>query len=286
MSAPAWTTLVEPGELAAALDDAAIAIVDVRTSLGDPGHGAAAYGRGHVPGAVHLELGTDLSGPHAPGAGRHPWPSDAGFAAMLGRNGIGPAHQVVAYDDGDGAFAARAWFLLQAFGHSRVAVLHGGWAAWQAARLPVSTHVPEVVAAGPYPGRFDRNRLLDAEGVQAALGQGAPVVDARAAPRFRGEVEPIDPVAGHVPGAINRPYADNLREGRFRPRGELAQAFRSLLGDAEPDRLVASCGSGVTACHHLLAMAHAGLPGGRLYTGSWSGWIEDPTRPVAGGGEA
>lgn len=276
-----WRTLVQPHQLASALGTERLAIVDVRASLGDSAAGARDYAEGHVPGAIHLRLDVDLSGPHVPGAGRHPWPTDAGFARTLGEHGITPRHRVVAYDAADGAFAARLWFLLQAFGHARVAVLDGGWASWLAAGLATTQARPPIQSTVAYPGSFDRGRLLDAEGVRRALATGAPLVDARAGPRFRGEVEPIDRVAGHVPGALNRPYADNLRNGRFKPPSELAAEFNALLAGRPASSLVASCGSGVTACHHLLAMAHAGLDGGRLYTGSWSGWIEDPERPVA-----
>jgi thiosulfate/3-mercaptopyruvate sulfurtransferase len=226
----------------------------------------------------------DLSGPHRDGAGRHPWPGAANFTARLGGWGITCGQQVVAYDAGDGAFAARLWFLLRALGHERVAVLDGGWARWQALGLPV-----ETARASPVPTRyeadFDAARLLDADAVQDHVSAGGLLVDARAGERFRGEVEPIDAKAGHVPGAVNRPYADNLERGRCKPAGRLAQEFDALLAGRAASDLVAMCGSGVTACHHLLAMEHAGLPGARLFTGSWSGWIEDTARPVAVGKE-
>src|SRR5690606_19902238 len=185
---------------------------------------------------------------------------------------------------GDGAFAARLWFMLRALGHERVAVLDGGWARWTQLGLPVDANVPQP-APKTYEAaaEFDDARLLDAAAVQARLDAGDLLLDARAAPRFRGDVEPLDRVAGHVPGARNRPYADNLADGRFKSREALRREFEAALEGRDPARLVAMCGSGVTACHHLLAMEHAGLRGAKLYTGSWSGWSSDPARPVATG---
>jgi thiosulfate/3-mercaptopyruvate sulfurtransferase len=280
-------TLVSAEALAAALGREDLRVVDCRFSLaasaGTVDAGERAWRAGHVPGAVYAHLDRDLSGPHGPGRGRHPWPTAAAFAQVLGRWGIDAATQVVAYDDGDGAFAARLWWLLRSFGHRRVAVLDGGWARWTTLGLPVEAqtpvHLPREVADA-----FDTSVLLyTADDVQRHVATGGLLVDARAAPRFRGEVEPIDPRAGHVPGAINRPYMDNLLDGRFKPADALAREFDALLDGHPPSALVAMCGSGVTACHHLLAMAHAGLDGARLYTGSWSGWIDDPARPVATG---
>lgn len=282
-----WTTLVQAGTLAQRLDDDALVVLDCRAVLTDPGAGEAAYRMGHVPGARYAHLQRDLSGPHAPGAGRHPWPQAGKFSGQLGAWGITPAHQVVAYDATDGAFAARLWCLLRMLGHARVAVLDGGWARWEALGLPVATAVrtPRMSEYAPDSELdFDTARLLDADRVATHLAAGGLLVDARAGERFRGEVEPIDRKAGHVPGAISRPYADNLDGGRFKPAEVLAGEFRALLRGHDAGNLVAMCGSGVTACHHLLAMAHAGLPGAKLFTGSWSGWIEDPRRPIAPGG--
>lgn len=278
-----WTALVGPAALAAALGDPGLVVLDARFSLADPAAGEAAWRAAHLPGAHYVHLDRDLSGPHAPGAGRHPWPEAAAFGRILAARGITPAHQVVAYDAGDGAFAARAWCLLRMTGHARAAVLDGGFAAWQALGLPVDAEVPEASAA-PYPVAFNRARLFDAARVRAHLDRGGLLLDARAGERFRGEVEPIDARAGHVPGATSRPYARNLAEGRFRPSSALAAEFQALLGGRGVEELVVMCGSGVTACHHLLAMAHAGLDGAGLYAGSWSGWIEDPERPIATGG--
>jgi len=279
-----WTTLVAPHDLVAALDRPDLVVLDARVSLADRSQGEREYLASHLPGAHHADLDRDLSDHRKQGAGRHPWPEAADFTATLGRWGITPGHQVVVYDAGDGALAAaRAWFLLRALGHRRVAVLDGGWARWQQLGLPVDAQLPAAAAAPSYPGQFDASLLLDAAAVQAHLDEGGLLLDARASPRFRGEVEPIDAVAGHVPGARNRPYTDNLRDGGFKSAPELRSEFLALLGPRVASDLVAMCGSGVTACHHLLAMAHAGLPGARLYTGSWSGWISDPSRAVATG---
>lgn len=276
----AWTTLVQAEELALHAGKAAIVIVDGRFALGDPVAGEKAYGNAHIPGALYAHLDRDLSDQGRQDQGRHPWPDAADFTARLGAWGVTRQSQVVAYDDGDGALAARLWFLLRALGHRNVAVLDGGWMQWNALGLPVEStiHPPQPAS---YKAQFDMNLLLDAGQVQAHLDRGGMLVDARAAERFRGEVEPIDRIAGHVPGAINRPYAQNLSNGRFKSAMQLGEEFRALLAQHKPNEVVAMCGSGVTACHHLLAMEHAGLRGARLFTGSWSGWISDPQRPIA-----
>lgn len=282
MTTPTWTTLVQAETLAQALGADDLVVIDTRFSLAAPDAGERAYRDAHIPGARYAHLDRDLSNADAKtqGAGRHPWPDVASFAASLGAWGVTPATQLVAYDDGDGAYAARLWFLLQTFGHARVAVLDGGWARWTLLGLPVQAEIPSVQPRG-YAAHVDTSRLLDAAQVQAHLDHGGLLVDARAGERFRGEVEPIDHRAGHVPGAVNRPYAMNLADGRFKLPAQLAQEFGVLIGAQPPEKVVAMCGSGVTACHHLLAMAHAGLHGAKLFTGSWSGWIEDPDRPVA-----
>lgn len=276
-----WNSLVKAEQLADALGDEDLVVVDCRFSLADPGAGERAYRQAHIPGARYAHLDRDLSrASDDPREGRHPWPEAQAFTAKLGAWGIGPQHRVVAYDAGDGAIAARMWFLLRALGHDNVAVLDGGWARWIELGMPVDDRIPN-----PEPSRyvadFQRERLLDADRVQAHLDAGGLLLDARASERFRGETEPLDRVAGHVPGATNRPYADNLVDGRFKSRARLAEEFGAVLAGRDPRQLVAMCGSGVTACHHLLAMAHAGLPTGRLFTGSWSGWIGDPARPAA-----
>ena len=277
-----WTTLVQPETLAIGLGRGDLAIVDCRFSLLDPAAGEQAYLTSHLPGAVYAHLERDLSDMDRHGEGRHPWPSAAAFSERLSRWGIDPRIQVVAYDDGDGAHAARLWFLLRVLGHEKVAVLDGGWSRWTSLGLPVST-APRPPSATPYRAVYDLGRLCNAAQVQAHLDAGGILLDARAASRFRGEEEPLDRVAGHVPGAINRHYALNLIDGRFKSPMQLADEYRALLGERAPDRVVLMCGSGVTACHNLLAMERAGLRGAKLYIGSWSGWISDPARPIATG---
>lgn len=284
-----WTTLVDAPTLAAALGDPGIRIVDCRFALAaagaSDGVGEAAWREAHVPGAVYAHLERDLSGPKGPGLGRHPWPDADALAATLSRLGIAPGTQVVAYDDSDGAFAARLWWLLRSVGHEAAAVLDGGWAAWNALGLPVEMDAPFIAPEPTVTLTFDEARLLrTADALQRHLDAGGLLLDARAAARFRGEVEPLDPRAGHVPGARNRPYADNLRDGRFKPAASLAQEFDALLAGHAPAEVAVMCGSGVTACHHLLAMAHAGRDGALLYAPSWSGWVDDPAREVAVGG--
>lgn len=277
-----WTTLVQPEDLAGRLDDGGLVILDCRFALSDPAAGENAYQQKHIPTALYAHLDRDLSDHRKQQQGRHPWPDATDFTAKLGAWGVAPQSQVVAYDDTDGAYAARLWFLLRALGHETVAVLDGGWAGWKVAGLPVESAIRNPQPSR-YDAQFDTDLLLDAKQVQAHLDDGGILVDARAAERFRGEVEPLDRVAGHVPGAVNRPYAHNLSEGRFKPAARLREEFNALLAHHDPDEVVAMCGSGVTACHHLLAMTHAGLPGAKLFTGSWSAWISDPDRPVATG---
>ena len=283
---PDWTTVVDPADLLAALGDEDVVVIDARFSPAlheDPGAGESAYCASHIPGAHYAHLERDLSGSPGSGEGRHPWPSADAFARVLSRWGVTPESRVVAYDDAGGALAAaRVWCLLRMAGHQKVAVMDGGWAAWRERGFPVDAAVPPEGALS-YPVRFDDASLFDSSSVAKHLAAGGGLVDARAPARFRGEVEPIDRVAGHVPGAVNRPFADNLEDGRFKSPDRLASEFKAMLGDTSAGDWVAMCGSGVTACHHLLAMAYAGLPGARLATGSWSGWIEDPSRPAAKG---
>jgi len=281
---PNWTTLVSAEDLAASLGRDDIIVFDTRHSLAEPEAGEAAHRVAHIPGAFYAHLDRELSDHRKAHDGRHPWPDLSDFTAALGRWGVTPQHQVVVYDASEGALAAaRMWFLLRTLGHERVAVLDGGLQRWQSLGLPVEADMPVATPAPPYPARFDESRLLDAGQVQAHLDAGGLLLDARAAERFRGEVEPIDRVAGHVPGARNRPYALSMQDGRFRPAPELAREFAQVLQGRDPREVVAMCGSGVTACHLLLALEHAGLSGARLFTGSWSGWIDDPSRPVAHG---
>jgi len=282
-----WTTLVDAPSLSAVLGDPALRLVDARFVMlnAAPDAGRQAYLASHLPGAVYADLNLDLSDLSKLGEGRHPLPDSDAFARTLGGWGIGPGHQVVVYDAGDGSMAAaRLWWLLTLMGHARVAVLDGGLAAWRLFGGVETADVVPVASIAPYPSHFDTTQLASADQVTARLGDASGwLFDARAAERFRGDVEPIDPVAGHVPGALNRPFAQNLRDGRFKPAAELRTELSSLLGSRSASDSVLMCGSGVTACHLLLAFEHAGLQGARVYPGSWSGWISDPSRPVARG---
>jgi len=279
---PGWTTLVQAETLSVGLSRPDVVVLDCRFDLAENNAGENAWMQAHIPGARYAHLDRDLSGPLQPAKGRHPWPEAADFGERLQRWGISPQTQVVAYDDESGAFAARAWFLLRALGHEKVAVLDGGWKRWAALGLPVDSRVPVPITA-KYHAAFDPRRILDADQVAEALQAGELLIDARAPARFRGEEERLDRVAGHVPGAVNRPLTDNLVDGRFKSPGQLAEEFRALLDGLPANRAIAMCGSGVTACHHLLAMERAGLPGARLFAPSWSGWISDPDRPIATG---
>lgn len=287
MSRP-WTTLVDAAELAPALQDDNLRIVDCRFTLAVAGAsddaGEIAWRAGHIPGAVYAHLERDLSGAKGAGLGRHPWPAADAWATTLSRLGIASGMQVVAYDDNDGAFAARLWWLLRSAGHREVAVLDGGWDAWQRREFPIGTSIPSISSTPRIVRGFDEARLLrDADALQRHLDHGGLLLDARAGARFRGEVEPLDPRAGHVPGARSRPYAENLADGRFKSAGALASEFDAVLGGLAPSDVAVMCGSGVTACHHLLAMAHAGRDGAKLYAPSWSGWLDGPGREVAVG---
>ena len=278
--------LVDAMDLARELGRADCIVVDCRFTLTDTSAGRAAYERGHIPGARYANLDDDLSRHPRAGEGRHPLPDRERFAATLGSWGIGRDTAVVAYDEGSGAIAARLWWLLGWVGHERRAVLDGGFAAWQQAGFPVEQSEPEVRARRYDSGAARREGVVATADVAAAQAAGDLLVDVRAAPRYRGEQEPIDPKAGHVPGARNRPFSANVtQEGRFRRPAELRAELAELLDGRTPDRLVAMCGSGVTACHLLLAMEVAGLPGGRLYAGSWSEWIRDPSRPIRTGAD-
>lgn len=279
------TTLIDATELAALPPHDAL-IVDCRFDLTDPGKGGRDYLEGHIPGAVFASLDHDLSdlSRQAEGLGRHPLPLESAFNALLSRWGWRAGMQVVSYDAGSGALAAaRLWWLLRLVGVREAAVLDGGYAAWQANGLPIESGEVAPRPASKVSLRYDANQMLiDHAGVRdGAAGQ---LLDARAAPRYRGDVEPLDRVGGHVPGALNRPFADNLgSDGRFKSPARLREEFGAVLGSTVPSDVVHMCGSGVTACHNLLAMEHAGLHGSRLYAPSWSGWVSDPARPVARG---
>lgn len=277
-------TLIDVDALAARLAAGTPTVVlDCRFDLADPSAGEAAYEARHLPGARYVHLDRDLSGLKTGRNGRHPLPERAALAAWAGRMGIAPGVQVVAYDDQGGPYAARCWWLLRWLGHDAVAVLDGGFSAWRAAgRAFEDDEQAPLTGTSPYPASAaPAMPTVDADALQTALGR-VRLVDARNGARFRGEVEPLDPVAGHIPGATLRFFQDNLVPGgRFKPADQLRAEFDAWATPA--DRVVHQCGSGVTACHNLLAMTHAGLEGSALYPGSWSEWCADPARPVATG---
>ena len=278
-------TLISVDELAAEQGAGrAIVLVDASFDLADTEAGERSWRDGHLPGSVYLNLDSDLSGIKTGANGRHPLPERAAFAATLGRVGIRPDTLVVAFDRQGGPYAARLWWMLRWMGHEDVAVLDGGVGAWLAAGGTLATgETLAVVAAPPYPDRASLVGSIDVATLQAKLGS-LRVIDARAGERFRGEVEPLDRAAGHIPGAQNRFFKDNLAaDGRFKPAAELRAAFGAVTGGRPLADVVHQCGSGVTACHNLLAMEHAGLVGTLLYPGSWSDWSSDPARPIAQG---
>jgi thiosulfate/3-mercaptopyruvate sulfurtransferase len=277
-------TLIQAEELAALLGDARLRLFDCRFDLARPAYGRNAYLDEHVPGAIFADLNADLSAPATATSGRHPLPPPEEFAARLRAWGVDADSRVVAYDDGNGAYASRLWWMLRWLGHDDVAVLDGGMRRWLQLGLPLSDEVtsplPGNFAARPRPGMA----ASAADVLAASASPAARVLDARAPERYRGEIEPIDRVAGHVPGARNHPFATSLDgQGRFLPRAALRDALVASLDGAAPGSAIVYCGSGVTACHVLLALEHAGLAGARLYPGSWSEWSADPSRPVATG---
>lgn len=278
-----FNTLIQVAELAGGLGRPEWIVLDCRFSLADTGAGERQYATAHIPGARYAHLDRDLSGPISPQTGRHPLPEPHQLAQTFGRWGIGPQTQVIAYDDAGGVFAARVWWLLRWLGHDAVAVLDGGWQAWQAQGQRVTAEIPSVAMSArfvPHPRRelwLSTGQVKDAMALEEIL-----LLDARAPERFHGEVEPIDPVAGHVPGAVNRFCQLNLgADGHFLTPMQLREAFDPVARDTA--HLVHMCGSGVSACHNLLAMEIAGFPRSKLYPGSWSEWIRDPMRPVARG---
>lgn len=277
-------TLIDAATLRANLGLAGWVICDVRHQLNDPEHGEREYLAGHIPGAVFLHCDRDLSGPMTGRNGRHPLPDARRFCARLGECGIGPQTQVVVYDDAQGMIAGRLWWMLRALGHSKVAVLDGGWQAWLAAGGATQSG-KNVSQLMPYVAVDDYSGLVRVEALQAELTQSkALVLDARSPDRFRGENETLDPIGGHIPGASNRFFRDNLRaDGCFKSASELRREWLETLAGRSPGEVVHQCGSGVSACLNVLAMEIAGLSGSRLYAGSWSEWCSDPSRPVATG---
>ncbi|NLP60057.1 sulfurtransferase [Paraburkholderia sacchari] len=281
-----YTTLISAGNLHERLTAApgSVLVFDCRFDLANPAAGETAYAAGHLPGARYLHLDRDLSGPKTGKNGRHPLPDRASLVATLMSWGLNAGQQVVAYDAQGGMYAARLWWLLRWLGHDSVAVLDGGLQAWEAAGFPLSKDVP-AAAQGTFKASAPLQVTVDAQAIERNLStHELTVVDARAADRYRGENETIDPVGGHIPGALNRFFKDNLSDdGRFKSAHTLRDEFTALLPGKTPEHVVLQCGSGVTACHNALAMEIAGMHGAALYAGSWSEWCSDPSRPVATG---
>lgn len=278
-----YATLISAADLAAHLDAPDWVICDCRHALNDPEAGRQSYREGHIPGARFVHLDEDMAGPLSGKNGRHPLPAPEAFAETLGRLGITPDQQVIAYDDGSATFAARWWWMLRWIGHEAVAVLDGGWTQWVNENRPVTT-VPPRHEASQYPVGPRDDLWVNVDFVSGHLHQDSmTLVDARSPDRFAGQNETLDPVGGHIPGAHNRFFRDNLEvSGRFKPASQLREEFSALMGTGSPHQVVHQCGSGVTACNNLLAMEIAGLSGSRLYPGSWSEWCADPSRPIAG----
>jgi thiosulfate/3-mercaptopyruvate sulfurtransferase len=279
---PVYRSLISAAELQAhRASGAPLVLLDCSFDLADAGAGERAHAEAHLPGALYVHLDRDLSGAKSGANGRHPLPARPALAERAGAWGIAPGVQVVCYDAQGMPYAARAWWLLRWLGHEAVAVLDGGPAAWLAAGGSLTREAAVSRPQPPYPALPAAMPTVDAAELRAQLGR-RPVLDARAAERFRGDTEPLDPVAGHIPGALNRFFKNNLQaDGRFKPDYTLRVEFEALY--ATPSELAHQCGSGVTACHNLLAMEHAGLAGSALYPGSWSEWCADPERPVARG---
>ncbi len=272
-----YKTIIDANTLVLHLNNPDYWIVDCRFNLADTSYGQKAYTQNHIPSAYYLHLDHDLSSPITPQSGRHPLPDLHKLAATLTQLGLRQDSQVIVYDDSAGAMAVRLWWLLRWLGHEAVAVLDGGFPAWQQQQLPVTQVIPDSRPAANFKPNVQADFIVETRDLLSE--HTWQLVDARAAERFRGEMEPIDPIAGHIPGAINRPLTDNLINGRFKTAIQLKAEWQQILGDINPHNVVHMCGSGVTACHNQLAMEMAGLNGSRLYAGSWSEWIRDLTRP-------
>ena len=278
------STLISAQQLHAHMGDPQWVIIDCRFDLTMPDAGQHAYAVAHIPGAVYAHLNRDLSAPVSSSSGRHPLPAPHTFARQMAEWGIANDSQVVVYDADSGAYAARLWWMSRWLGHDAVAVLDGGFKAWQAAQLPVSCATPSRsrtdFVAHPRP----ETAVGATEVARRSMDADWRVIDARAPERFAGEIEPIDSIAGHVPGARNHPFSRNLNgDSTFRSRDALRSLFAPVLQQTPASQLIAMCGSGVTACHTLLALEHAGFTGAKLYPGSWSEWIRDSSRPIATG---
>jgi thiosulfate/3-mercaptopyruvate sulfurtransferase len=278
------TTVVSTAELAQHLDDPDWIVFDCRFTLTDAEAGRRAYQHGHIPGARYAHLDEDLSSPITPSTGRHPLPDPQALADRLSQWGVDASKQVVVYDDSFGSMAVRLWWLLRWLGHDAVALLDGGLPGWMRQKLPMTAELPVTTPALFIPRPQDVMWADAAEVDQARQDSARLVIDARPEQRFSGEQEMLDKVAGHIPGSINWTFEENIDfDGTYLSADELREAYLELLHDRPPQQVIHTCGSGVTACHNVLAMEIAGLPGSKLYPGSWSEWITDPSRPVATG---
>lgn len=284
-----FTTLVTTEQLAQHLDDPQWVVFDGRFTLTDPEGGRRLYAQNHIPGARYVHLDEDLSSPITASSGRHPLPDPDTLAKKLGEWGVGAQTQVVVYDDSFGSMAVRFWWLLRWLGHSSVALLDGGFPRWKRDKYPLSTDLP-LIRPAQFDARPNNKTWVSVADVVAAHSTDGQtknrlhILDARPEDRFTGAREPLDKIAGHIPGSCNWSFEENLdMGGTFLPAEELREAYLKLLNGAPPENIIHSCGSGVTACHNILAMEVAGLPGSRLYPGSWSEWIADPSRPVETG---
>ncbi|HEX2980880.1 MAG TPA: sulfurtransferase [Anaerolineaceae bacterium] len=279
-----YTRLISTDELAVNLGNPDWVIVDCRFDLAKPDWGRADYGQGHIPGAVYAHLNEDLSGPVTEHTGRHPLPDPQKFRTTLSRLGIARDKQVVCYDTNGGAYAVRLWWMLRLYGHDRVAILDGGWQKWREEQRPETTGIEHNDYAD-FVGEPQQNWILTVTDVERLrFDPSYRLIDARAPQRYRGEIEPIDTAAGHIPGALNRFHGDNLSpDGTFKPAEQLRQEYAALLDGFDPAKVVVYCGSGVTSIHDLLAMELAGYPGAKVFIGSWSEWIRDPKRPRSSG---
>ena len=277
-----YNTLISAQTLHQHINNPKWIIIDCRFSLADSTAGNYAYRHGHLPNARYADLNKDLSAEIQSYTGRHPLPNFKVLSKILGAWGVNNDSQVVVYDDAAGAFAGRLWWLLRCMGHENVAVLDGGIKYWQQQNHPITTKLP-AIKPSTFRTYLNPNLWLNAEQVQNQLARKTlRLIDARTPERFRGEQEPIDPVAGHIPGAINRPFQLNIdNNGLFLSTDELKKQFKQLLGAITPEQTAHYCGSGVTACHNLLAMEHAGLTGSKLYAGAWSEWIRNQNHPIA-----
>jgi len=282
-----FDTLIQTQELWNLIGDPGLVIVDCRFNLTDPAWGFEEYTQIHITGAIYAHLDHDLSGPISEKTGRHPLPDPIAFAQKLASWGVDQTKQVVAYDTVGGAFAARLWWLLRYFGFTKVAVLDGGLEKWVKENRPVKSGIEKgaPLTAAPFLSTQSELLVTTSEMIKIQQNTSYRMIDARSRERYLGELEPIDPVPGRIPGSLNRFHGDNLQQDTtLKPADVLRQEFSTLLGGITPQNTVVYCGSGVTSCHHLLAMETAGLKGARLYLGSWSEWIRDPARPIARGG--